>query len=95
MHPAMIKAHLEMTGLFQADIARAVDVTPGLVGNVIHGVTRSRKVEDAIAAVLDKSLHELWPAWYGKDGLPVAKRRARAINTSQALQRLAATAGAR
>ena len=71
MHPAQIKAALEMRSTTQAAIATQCDVTPTTVNDVLHGRKRSKQIEIRIAAITQLPLAELWPQWYG----PKAKRR--------------------
>lgn len=65
MHRAEIQAALKIRGTSQADIARACGVAPATVNGVVQGKTRSRQIEDAIAAATGLSLFQLWPQWYG------------------------------
>lgn len=76
MHPAQIKAALEMAGYTQARIARLLGRKNSMVvSHVIHGRSRSRLIELRIAAVLGKSPHQIWPDWYTPDDEPVYARR--------------------
>ncbi len=77
MHPAQIKAALEMRHTTQSAIARQCGVTPTAVNDVVHGRKRSRQIELRIAAVTQLPLAELWPQWHG----PKAKRRRRTAST--------------
>lgn len=65
MHRAEIQAALKMRGTSQADIARLCGVTPATVNGVVQGKTRSRQVEECIAAATGLSLYQLWPQWHG------------------------------
>lgn len=93
MHPIAIKAELEMKGFTQSDVARALRVAPNTVGYVVHSRGRSRKIENRIAVILDKPLHEIWPAWYGKDGKPIRNRK-RPVRLADALSRMVAAGAA-
>lgn len=78
MHPAMIQAALKMRGVTQSQIA----VECGRISNtsvyqVIHGRSRSKRIEHRIAGVTGLPLADLWPQWYGPD----AKRRRRTMST--------------
>jgi len=64
MHPAEIKAALEIQGYSQAKIAEECGVQRSTVSMVVNGRGRSQQVEQRIAAVLRKSLGEVWPHWY-------------------------------
>lgn len=65
MHRAEIQAALKMRGASQADVARACGVTPATVNGVVQGKTRSRQVEECIAAMTGLTVYQLWPQWYG------------------------------
>lgn len=65
MHPAHIKAALEVRSTTQAAIAAQCQVTPTAVNDVVHGRKRSRRIEMRIAAITQLPLAELWPQWYG------------------------------
>lgn len=70
MHPALIQAALKIAGVSQAEIARrctAKGVSESLVGQVIQGRCRSKRVETCIAAATGILPSELWPQWYGPD----------------------------
>lgn len=72
MHPAQIKAALEMRETRLVDIAsQCGGVTPGAVTRVVRGQSRSQRIEKRIAATIGLPLAEIWPQWYG----PKAKRR--------------------
>lgn len=64
MHPAEIKAALEIQGYSQSAIADECGVQRSTVNMVVNGKGRSQKVEERIATVLRKSLGEIWPHWY-------------------------------
>ena len=67
MHPAQIKAALEMRGFKQSDIAESCGYEHAtVVWQVIHGRARSEKVESKIAEITGFSCEVLWPAWDGK-----------------------------
>ncbi len=72
MHPAQIKAALEMRDTRLVDIAKQCGgVTRGTVTRVVRGQSRSQRIEKRIAATIGLPLAEIWPQWYG----PKAKRR--------------------
>lgn len=56
-----IKAALERAGKLQADIARATDLSPQLVGEVIRRTRRNVKIEGAIAEAIGKPVAEVFP----------------------------------
>lgn len=77
MHPAHIKAALELRTTTQAAIASQCGVTPTAVNDVVHGRKRSRQIELRIAAVTQLPLAELWPQWHG----PKANKRRRVASS--------------
>ena len=64
MHPALIKAHLEIQNIQQKRIAEALGVTRTAVHSVIHGNSKSRRIEEKISEATGLSLRELWPDRY-------------------------------
>ena len=48
-------------GVNVQQIADQLGVTHGFVSQVIHGVRSTKYVREAIAAAVNKSVHELWP----------------------------------
>jgi len=69
MHPAQIKAALVMGGYKQIDLANELGLSPNTVSAVVKGRSRSKQVEERIAAITGHSLAELWPQWYGEGEL--------------------------
>lgn len=69
MHPAQIKATLEIAGYSLADLARELEVTRATVSAVVNGRSRSKQVEERIAAVTRLAPEALWPHWYGEKPL--------------------------
>ena len=93
MHPVQIKASLEIAGFTQAYIADECKCSREFVGSVIRGDSRSRRVEMAIAAAINKKPPEIWPTWYDGNGRPVRRKRS---PSPEAVRRLtAAVNGAR
>lgn len=96
MHPAEIKAALEMRGVSQLDIAKQLrgakrrHISATAVSLVIHGRSRSQRIENRIAAVIAKPPHEIWPQWHG----PNAKQRKRPMRVADARRQMASGAGA-
>lgn len=84
MHPAHIKAALEIQDYSQTQVARDCGVERTTVGAVIHGRSRSRRIEMRIAAITQLPLAELWPQWYGAKAK--ARRRAASSFTADALR---------
>jgi len=72
MHPAQIKALLTIAGHKQKDVADELGVTPTSVNAVINGRSRSKQVEEWIAAATGRPLLELWPQWYGEGELKLS-----------------------
>lgn len=87
MHPAQIKASLEIAGVTQAYIADECDCSRAFVGSVIRGDSRSRRVEAALAAAIGKRPAEVWPSWYDRNGRPVRQKR---IPSDETVRRVAA-----
>lgn len=67
MHPALIKASLQMTQppTRQADIAKQCGVSAVTVHDVVHGRRRCKRVEVRIAATIGLPLADIWPQWHG------------------------------
>ena len=63
MKPNEILAALMLKGIRLVDIARRFNVTRGVVSNIIHGRTQSRRIQAAIAKAIDKDVDEVWPQW--------------------------------
>ncbi len=61
---ARIKSALSLRGATLSSIARDLGVAPGTVSIVCRGFRRSRRIERAIADVLNCTPAELWPARY-------------------------------
>lgn len=83
MHPAQIKAAIQMSGSTIAAIAEVLEVERSAVGHVIHGRTRSARIEEAIAKVVRRPMHEIWPTWYAPDG----RKKTRQTNQLEQLRR--------
>lgn len=69
MHPAQIKATLEIAGYSLADLAREFELSRATVSAVVNGRSRSKQVEDRIVEITRMSPAELWPHWYGEKPL--------------------------
>jgi lambda repressor-like predicted transcriptional regulator len=55
---------LHRLGKSQAQIARDLAISGGVVNNVIHGRITAHAVASHIAAMLGQTVEELWPARY-------------------------------
>lgn len=86
---ARLKYELAIRDYRQSDVARECSVEPTTVGAVIHGRSRSRKIETRIAAITRLPLAELWPQWYGE----YASRRRRARAPAKSAESRHAVAG--
>lgn len=94
MHPAEISAAIKIAGFTQTDIAQSCGTACTIVSQVIAGRSRSKQIEMRIAAATGKPLGELWPQWYGPDGVAIKKPRKRISDSERAarlkrLERLA------
>jgi lambda repressor-like predicted transcriptional regulator len=64
MHPAHIKAALEIAGTNQAKVAEELGVSGSAVNLVINGRSVSRSIAEHIAKKIGKSLDDIWPGRY-------------------------------
>jgi len=69
MHPAEIKAALEIAGYSQADLARELEINRSAVSAVVAGHGRSKQVEERIAEIIRRPAEEIWPQWHGEKRL--------------------------
>lgn len=74
MHPELIRAHLRIKGYSLEDVAREAKIGETTVRQALSKPSASG--EKAIAKVLGKSLHELWPERWTKDGKRIRPRYA-------------------
>ena len=65
-NPELIKYYLVQNFTSPASLAREAHVSRAAVSSVIHGRTRSVRIERMIADICGRTLPELFPAWYGK-----------------------------
>lgn len=72
MHPEMIKAKLRMAGYTLSDVARIAQVDTSTVRLALR--KPSLAGEKAIAAIMQKPLHELFPDRWTKDGKRIRPR---------------------
>jgi lambda repressor-like predicted transcriptional regulator len=71
-----ISYHLRRLGKSQAQIARELNVTQSVVGNVINNRITAHEVATYIARLLDRKVEDLWPGRYTyKPRGPSANRR--------------------
>ena len=64
MDAVEINYRLRRLGKTQAQIAREVGVSGGVVSNVIHGRITAHAVAQHIAGLLSLRIEELWPERY-------------------------------
>ncbi|MBI2397710.1 MAG: hypothetical protein HYV17_07920 [Xanthomonadales bacterium] len=103
MSPLLIQFLLRSGGYGLADIARGIarrkpdatgkrqSITPPAIHAVINGRSRSRRIENRIAVLLKKPLHEIWPQWYSPNGERIEIRR-RHVPAAERQQRITAFA---
>ena len=72
MHPELIKARLRMAGYTLADVARETQTDPSTVRLALR--KPSLAGEKAIAQIMGKPLHELFPERWTKDGRRIRPR---------------------
>jgi len=89
-NPAKIKCALMLRGYRQADVAGECGVENNTVWAVIHGRSRSRKIENRIAAITGISLADLWPQWHGQDATRRRRRAIDVVKVAEALRTLEA-----
>ncbi|MGB3749431.1 MAG: hypothetical protein WA961_14625 [Rhodanobacter sp.] len=81
---ARLKYALAVRNLTQAALALQINVKPTTVGAVIHGRSRSKKVETRIAAATRMPLAELWPQWHGPNAKPSRRKSRQSIDRQRA-----------
>ena len=72
MHPELIKARIRMAGYTLEDVAREVNIHASTVRLALRKPSASG--EKAIAKVLNKPLHELFPERWTADGKRIRPR---------------------
>ena len=65
-NPDLLKYYLAQNFASPANLAREANVSRAAVSAVIHGRTRSERIERMIAKSCRRSLQELFPAWYSE-----------------------------
>lgn len=79
-HREDVKAAVRKTGIFMRDLALRYGLNPAILSHCLWRPIPAGNY--AIAVHLDRSVHDIWPEWYGPDGerLPkssdVIRRRA-------------------
>lgn len=74
MHPEMIRAEIKMKGRTLTDVARLYELSPKVVMMALKKPSLSGEL--AIADFLGKSLDDLWPERWTKDGRRIRPRYA-------------------
>ena len=69
-NPDLLKYYLAQNFASPANLAREANVSRAAVSAVIHGRTRSERIERMIAKSCDKTLQALFPAWYPEANEP-------------------------
>ncbi len=82
MHPELIKAELKVAGWTQAELARELDVSPSFVSSVIHGRSRSARVQRTIAGLIGRRQAQVFPE--PKDAGPSPEERAEMVRVASA-----------
>lgn len=60
MHPEEIKAALRMKGITLSALADDLGKSRSMVTHVVHGISRSQKIEDRICQILGKPRDAIW-----------------------------------
>ncbi len=63
-NPDLLKYYLAQNYASPANLAREANVSRAAVSGVIHGRTRSERIERLISKSCGRTLQELFPAWY-------------------------------
>lgn len=63
-NPDLLKYYLAQNFASPANLAREANVSRAAVSAVIHGRTRSERIERMISKSCGRTLQELFPAWY-------------------------------
>ena len=61
MKPNEIRAELLLRGVRPSEIARKLKVGRAAISNVITGCGKSRRIQEAIAEMIGKTVEEIWP----------------------------------
>lgn len=94
MDPLIVRYLIKAKGMSMTDIARSVKnrstkkpLSLASITQVIDGKSRSRRIEEAVAAALELPMHEVFPRWYAADGSAIDGSKKQA-STTEALARL-------
>lgn len=82
MHPELIRAHLRIKGYTLEDVAKEAKIGCSTVRLAL--TKPSTAGEKAIAKILEKPLHELWPERWTKEGKRIRPRYAHLYKESAA-----------
>jgi lambda repressor-like predicted transcriptional regulator len=85
MNADEIRKAVRDKGFYLSDIARALEVTPTTVSQVVSGQAKSRKIAKAIGNITGFSLEQLWPGQY-----PDSYQRARRDCIEERMHRVTA-----
>ncbi len=66
-NPDLLKYYLAQNYASPANLAREANVSRAAVSAVIHGRTRSERIERLISKSCGRTLQELFPAWYSEN----------------------------
>ncbi|WIW70636.1 helix-turn-helix domain-containing protein [Anaerosinus gibii] len=58
-----ILAVFRLKGVTQMSIARKFDVSHVMIHQVIHGRSKSRRIQEEIARILGKDIDEIWSSY--------------------------------
>lgn len=75
MTPEDIKSLLIKRGKKQVAIAIELKVSPAAVSRVIKGITKSRRIKQAIAEALNEKVEDLWTDSSESEAKHISKRR--------------------
>lgn len=64
MHPEDIKAAMRKNGVKASDLARHLGVSQMSVSNTVRGHIKSRRIADAVAKIVGRTVDEIWPGSY-------------------------------
>lgn len=70
MHPAFIKAEIEVRVGSLAAFGRLIHRSRGQVSNVVNKRLRSQAIENAICDLIERPLWEVFPEWYQGVAIP-------------------------
>lgn len=53
----------QLKGITQVALARKFGVSHVMIHQVIHGRSKSRRIQEEIARILEKDVNEIWPSY--------------------------------